>query len=116
MLWEKITIGITIITGFLILITDKFPSELIFLGELLIIWNTGIISNEEALIGFSNSGLIAIGALYIVVRPLSHNQSLKNIFSWVLNSKYPLSPTFVPQLFCIINAPVCPFPTFKLSS
>lgn len=35
--------------------------------SLLVVWNAGIVSTAEALSGFSNPGVLAIGALFVVV-------------------------------------------------
>lgn len=87
MQWEGFVVGIGLFLGLLLLIFEKVSAEVIFLSELVLFWNLGIIDTEEALNGFSNRGLIAIGTLYILVAPLSCNYYLNVLCKKVLNGK-----------------------------
>lgn len=85
--WQAIVVCVSLLLGLGILITDKVSTEVVFLIELILFWNLNIITTEEALTGFSNKGLIAIGALYIVVYPLSNNLYLNDLFRFILKGK-----------------------------
>jgi len=74
MLWEGYFVISTILISLCILVTDKIPTETVFFSNLILFWNFNIINSEEALSGFSNKGLIAIGSLYILVYPLNNNK------------------------------------------
>jgi Na+/H+ antiporter NhaD/arsenite permease-like protein len=41
---------------------------------MVIIWNAGLITMKDALGGFSNSGLLAVGVLFVVVQGVEKSQ------------------------------------------
>ena len=45
----------------------RTPPTVAFSGMVLV-WNLGIISTKQALGGFSNAGLLAVGVLFVVVQ------------------------------------------------
>ena len=85
--WEGYFVGVTLFLGLCLLAIDYISAEVIFLSELVIFWNCGIINENEALEGFSNRGLVAIGSLYIIVSPLSSNKYLNIIFKKMLDGE-----------------------------
>lgn len=44
------------------------------MGTLAVLWNLRIVSTEDALSGFSNSGLVSIGALFIVMHAVDKSR------------------------------------------
>lgn len=72
------------------LIRDMFAPDLIFLGLLALLLVAGILSPEEALAGFSNPGMIAVGALFVVAGALQNTGALgfvaTNIFGRIENT------------------------------
>ena len=44
------------------------------LGALVVLWNMGIVSTADALDGFSNTGLMSIGALFIVMQAVDKSR------------------------------------------
>lgn len=62
--------GILILTSLLIAIVliaiKNYPADVVFLTVLTLLFVTGVVSPAEALIGFSNEGMLTVGALYIV--------------------------------------------------
>ena len=44
------------------------------MGTLSILWNLRIVSTDDALAGFSNSGLVSIGALFIVMHAVDKSR------------------------------------------
>ncbi len=48
--------------------------EQVLMATLTILWNLRIVSTEEALDGFSNSGLVSIGALFIVMHAVDKSR------------------------------------------
>ena len=85
--WEGIVVLVSLFLGLGLLAFDIVSAEVVFLSELVFFWNLGIIDDKDALIGFSNRGLIAIGALYIIVSPLSSNRYLNIVFKRMLNGE-----------------------------
>lgn len=103
--WESITVSISLLLGLGILISDKVSAEVVFFVQLIFFWNLNIIDTEEALSGFSNRGLVAIGALYIIVHPLSNNEYLNKLFRWILKDKnLRLSLLKVCSLIAVLSA------------
>jgi di/tricarboxylate transporter len=60
----------------MVLIREVFAPDLIFLGLLAILLVMGILSPEEALVGFSNPGMISVGALFVVAGALQNTGAL----------------------------------------
>jgi di/tricarboxylate transporter len=55
------------------------PVEVLFLGALVVVTITGVISPKEALSGFANTGVITIGALYVAAAGLRQT----GVLDWV---------------------------------
>jgi di/tricarboxylate transporter len=74
--WEAwFTLGVVAL-GVMVLIREVFAPDLIFLGLLAILLVMGILSPEEALVGFSNPGMISVGALFVVAGALQNTGAL----------------------------------------
>jgi di/tricarboxylate transporter len=69
-----ITIGL-----FLLNALTSIPAEIIFLGGAGILFLSGILDEKTALAGFSNSGMITVAVLYVVVTGLEQTGAL----SWI---------------------------------
>lgn len=41
---------------------------------LVLVWNVGMVSTSEALSGFSNAGMLAVGALFVVIKGVEKSQ------------------------------------------
>lgn len=68
--WQKgIALAVTVVT-FVSNAVTQFPTELIFLGGLGILLITGTLDEKDALAGFSNSGMLTVAVLYVVVTGL----------------------------------------------
>ncbi len=76
MSWEAwLTLGIVAL-GVGALIREMLAPDLIFLGMLAILIVSGVLSPEEALVGFSNPGMISVGALFVVAGALQNTGAL----------------------------------------
>ncbi|CAM9739430.1 unnamed protein product, partial [Discosporangium mesarthrocarpum] len=51
----------------------RTPETVVFMC-LVLVWNAGIVTTSEALSGFSNSGMLAVGALFVVVKGVERSQ------------------------------------------
>eukprot|EP00903_Cladosiphon_okamuranus_P007707 g7469.t1 len=51
----------------------KSPEIVVFLA-LVLVWNAGIVSTEDALSGFSNPGVLAVGSLFVVIKGVERSQ------------------------------------------
>jgi len=77
--WQAwIAIAVTILSFSCNALT-QIPTELVFLGGLGVLFVTGILKESEALGGFSNSGMLTVGVLYVVVAGLEQTGGM----SWV---------------------------------
>ncbi len=69
---------------FLLLLFTRLPADFVFLGGLGALLLLGVLGAEEALAGFGSSGLVTVGALYIVVAGLQETGGLTWITGRVL--------------------------------
>lgn len=76
MTWEAIFTFTLITVGVVALLWDLFAPDLIFLGILAALMAVGILSPAEALTGFSNTEVIAIGALFVVAGAMKNTGAL----------------------------------------
>jgi len=60
------TIGLTVAVLLTLISFPRVSSDLVLMAALLVLSITGILTPEEALAGFSNSGLITVAAMFIV--------------------------------------------------
>ena len=74
--WDAwFTLGVVVL-GIGALVRDVLAPDLIFLGMLAVLLVSGILSPGEALAGFSNPEVLAIGALFVVSGALQHTGAL----------------------------------------
>ena len=74
--WDAwFTLGVVVL-GVGALVRDILAPDLIFLGMLAVLLVSGILSPDEALAGFSNPEVLAIGALFVVAGALQHTGAL----------------------------------------
>ncbi|MGC1308511.1 MAG: SLC13 family permease [Phormidesmis sp.] len=60
------------------------PADIVFLGSAAILFLSGVLDEKAALAGFSNSGMITVGVLYIVVTGLQQTGGLQWLSQQVL--------------------------------
>lgn len=76
MSWEGwFTLGVVVL-GVGALIWEMLAPDFIFLGLLAVLVVSGVLSPEEALVGFSNPGMISVGALFVVAGALQNTGAL----------------------------------------
>ena len=85
MSWEALFCLGVLVAVFTGLINNRAPDALL-LGALVLVSITGIISPEEALVGFSNAGMLTVGALYVVAAALRETGALDAVGSCVLGN------------------------------
>lgn len=82
--WQGcLAIAVTIVT-FLGSAVTQIPTELVFLGGLAILAVSGILTEADALAGFSNSGMLTVAILYIVVTGLEQTGGMNWISQKIL--------------------------------
>jgi len=83
--WESYYCVAVLALVFAGLINNRAPDALL-LGALVLVSIAGIISPEEALVGFSNAGMLTVGALYVVAAALRETGALDVVGSWALGN------------------------------
>ncbi|CAE7181775.1 unnamed protein product [Symbiodinium pilosum] len=74
MTWQAWTVLGMILVSLVLLFLEYGSPEQIMLGALVVLWNLGIVSTVDALDGFSNTGLVSIGALFIVMQAVDKSR------------------------------------------
>lgn len=85
MIWEGLSIDAwitiaTVLTMFTVLLFTKLRSDIVFLGAIAILFLTGVLDANEAFSGFSNTSVIVIGVLFVVVAGLMHT----GVLQWIV--------------------------------
>ncbi|MCC0179441.1 SLC13 family permease [Waterburya agarophytonicola K14] len=74
-----VTIGVFVLNAL-----TSLPAEIVFLGGTAALFVSGILTEQDALAGFSNPGMITVAVLYIVVTGLSQTGGMNWISQRVL--------------------------------
>ena len=64
----------------------RFGPHLVMLSVLIVLSATGVISADEALAGFSNSGLITVVAMFVVAAGIHHSGGVDLVVNYLLRS------------------------------
>ncbi len=83
MSWEAFYCIAVLALVFWGLVRNRAPDALL-LGALVLVTVADIVSPEEALVGFSNAGMLTVGALYVVAAALRETGALDIAGSWML--------------------------------
>ncbi|MBN2308327.1 MAG: SLC13 family permease [Candidatus Hydrogenedentes bacterium] len=83
MSWEAIYC-LCIMAGVLAGLAANFAPDALLVGALVLVALAGVVSPEEAFVGFSNTGMLTVGALFVVAGALRETGALDTIGSWVL--------------------------------
>ncbi|UCF17162.1 MAG: SLC13 family permease, partial [Phycisphaerales bacterium] len=81
--WEAFYCLAVLALVFAGLTRNRAPDALL-LGALVLVTVVGIVSPEEALSGFSNAGMLTVGALYVIAAALRETGALDIAGSWIL--------------------------------
>jgi di/tricarboxylate transporter len=75
-----------LITGIILLAIKNYPADLVFIGILTIIVVFGIVTPAQALVGFSNEGMLTVGALYVVATGLKETGAVQMVTQKLLGN------------------------------
>lgn len=67
-----------------LLVTTSITAEVIFLSGLTVLIISQVVTPEEALIGFSNQGMLTVGALYVVAAGLKETGAIQLIVDRII--------------------------------
>ena len=71
---------VTVVGMFMVLLTTKWRSDVVFLGAIGILYVTGVLDAKEAFAGFSGTSVITVGVLFVVVAGLTHT----GVLYWIV--------------------------------
>jgi len=73
---------VTVLSMFSILLFTKLRSDLVFLGAIAVLFVTGVLDAKEAFSGFSNTSVVIVGVLFVVVSGLTHT----GVLQWIVKN------------------------------
>eukprot|EP00752_Nemacystus_decipiens_P012017 g10652.t1 len=97
---EATFVGMTLVCLFFALCRGWFTPELVVFLSLLVVWNAGIVSTSEALSGFSNPGVLAIGALFVLVATVESSRLADRAAKRVFGLATTFRAGFLRLLLC----------------
>lgn len=93
--WQGWLALLITVLAFLLNALTQLAPEVIFLAGVATLLLTGVLSTEDALAGFSNSGMVTVAVLYIVVTGLQQTGGLIWISQHVLGLPKGLTPALL---------------------
>jgi di/tricarboxylate transporter len=69
-------VSLILVLAIILLITEKIPIDLTALGIIVALLATGVLSAQEAVIGFANPAVITVGAMFMISRALMRTGAL----------------------------------------
>ena len=75
-----------LIVGIIFLAIKNYPADLVFIGILTFIVVFGIVTPAQALVGFSNEGMLTVGALYVVATGLKETGAVQMVTQKLLGN------------------------------
>ena len=75
-----------VLTMFGVMLFTKIPAEFVFLSAIAVLYLTGVLDVKEALAGFSNTSVVTIGALFVVIAGLIQTGVLHWMAKYVLGT------------------------------
>mmetsp|Transcript_35363 Transcript_35363/g.82670 ORF Transcript_35363/g.82670 Transcript_35363/m.82670 type:complete len:786 (+) Transcript_35363:136-2493(+) len=85
--WEAWVTLAVIACTFVLLYMEKGAPDQLMLGAVVAVWAFGIITAKEAIAGFSNAGLVTVGALFIVVQAVDRSRLLERVAKKLVGRK-----------------------------
>ena len=77
---------VTVLGMFSILLFTKWRSDIVFLGAIGVLYVTGVLDAKEAFSGFSNTSVVTVGVLFVVVAGLMYTGVLQCIVRFLLGT------------------------------
>jgi len=85
--FDLILILIVLLLAFIALAIDLWSPDAVLLSALVIVTAGGVISLEDAMLGFGNSTLLALGSLYIIAAALRESGALDRASEFILGKQ-----------------------------
>ncbi len=80
--WEAWFTAALVTTMFGLLALTRAAPDLVFIGAVIILMVVGVLGPGEAFVGFSNQGVITVGALYVVVAGIRETGGIQ----WIVHN------------------------------
>ncbi|CBN75621.1 sodium/sulfate symporter [Ectocarpus siliculosus] len=100
---EAAFVGVVLVALFFALCRGWYTPEVVVFLSLLVVWNAGIVSTAEALSGFNNPGVLAIGALFVVVASIESSKVADKAAKNILGLTTTFSSGFCRLLLCGVS-------------
>ncbi len=104
MSWQAWLAIATVCAAFLGNALTNLPADIVFLGAAAVLFLSGVLDEKAALAGFSNSGMITVGVLYIVVAGLQQTGALQWVSQQVLGMPKTPSRALTRLMLPVIGA------------
>lgn len=102
--WQAWLAIATVCAAFLGNALTSLPADIVFLGAAAVLFLSGVLDEKAALAGFSNSGVITVGVLYIVVAGLQQTGALQWVSQQVLGMPKTSRKALVRLMLPVIGA------------
>ena len=77
---------ITVFSMFSVLLFTKWRSDIVFLGAIGVLYVTGVLDAKDAFSGFSNTSVVTVSVLFVVVAGLMYTGVLQFIVRYLLGT------------------------------
>ena len=101
-----ITIG-TVLTMFSVLLFTKLRSDIVFLMAIGVLFVTGVLDTKEALSGISQTSVVVVGVLFVVIAGLTHT----GVLQWIVRNLLGTPETY-PKAVVRLMLPVAALSSF----
>ena len=101
-----ITIG-TVLTMFSVLLFTKLRSDIVFLMAIGVLYLTGVLDAKEALSGISQTSVVVVGVLFVVIAGLTHT----GVLQWIVKNLLGTPETY-PKAVVRLMLPVAALSSF----
>lgn len=101
-----ITIG-TVLTMFTVLLFTKLRSDIVFLMAIGVLFVTGVLDTKEALSGISQTSVVVVGVLFVVIAGLTHT----GVLQWIVKNLLGTPETY-PKAVVRLMLPVAALSSF----
>ena len=81
---------ITIFAMFSVLLFTRLRSDIVFLSAVGILYVTGVLSAEEALSGMSQTSVVVVGVLFVVIAGLTYT----GVLQWIVKALLGMPKTY----------------------
>ena len=81
---------ITIFAMFSVLLFTRLRSDIVFLSAVGILYVTGVLSTEEALSGISQTSVVVVGVLFVVIAGLTYT----GVLQWIVKALLGMPKTY----------------------